>query len=110
MATVIEVIPDNNPMIWLDNMGIIDRLDSIKCVKIVANGTIIDNPNPKWRNLEEFLLIPGKLNTGKKYQKSVLGQHVGNLLKQLKRQSMEFAEEIGMPQDLLCLPCSDGSR
>jgi hypothetical protein len=68
-------------------MGIIDYFHSIKCVKIVANGTIIDNPNPKWRHLEEFYLIPGK-----------------------KRQSMEYAEELEMPQDFLCLPCSDGSR
>lgn len=109
-ATVIEVIPENNPMIRLDNMGIIDPTSSLKRIKILANGTLIDNPNPKWRWLEEFYLIPGKLNTGTKYQKSVLGQHVGNLMKRLKRQSMEYAKELGMPQDLLCLPCSDGSR
>jgi hypothetical protein len=60
-VTVIEVIPDNNLMIRLDNMGIIAHSHSIKCVKIVTNGTIIDNPNPKWRHLEEFFLIPGKI-------------------------------------------------
>jgi hypothetical protein len=107
---VIEVIPENNAMKWLDNMGIIDHIQSIKRVKIFVNGTIIDNPNPTWRYLEEFYLIPGKLNTEKKYQKSVLGQHVGNLMKWLKRQSMEFAKDLEMPQDLICLPCSDGSR
>lgn len=79
--TVIEVIQHNNPMIQLDNMGIIDHFHSIKCVKIVANGTTIDNPNPKWRHLEEFYLIPGKIKATKKNQKSVLGHHVRNLMK-----------------------------
>jgi hypothetical protein len=72
--------------------------------------TTIDNPNPKWRDLEEFYLIPGKIKETKKYQKLFLGQHVGNLMRQLKRQSMGYADELGMPQDLLCLPCNDISR
>jgi hypothetical protein len=88
-------------------MRIIDPTHSLKRVKILSNGTLIDNPNPKWRWLEE---IPGKIKDNKNYRKSVLGQHVGNVLKQLKRQSMELSKELGMPQDLLCLPCSDGSR
>jgi hypothetical protein len=46
-------------------MGILDPMHSIKCVKMFANGTLIDNPNPTWRYLEEFFLIPGKLNPGK---------------------------------------------
>ena len=109
-ATVIEVIPENNPMIRLDNMGIIDPMSSLKRIKTVVNGTLIDNPNPKWRWLEEFLLIPGTIKDNKNYRKSRLGQHVGNVLKRLKRQSMELSKELGMPQDLLCLPCSDNSR
>jgi hypothetical protein len=75
-----------------------------------VNGTIIDNPNPKWRTLEEFFLIPGKITDSKKNRKSVLGQHEGMLMKRLKRQSMEYATEQGMPQDLFCIPCSDSSR
>jgi hypothetical protein len=97
-------------MIRLDNMGIIDPTHLLKHVKILAHGTLIDNPNPKWRWLEEFYLIPGKIKDNKNYRKSVLGQHVGYVLKRLKRQSMELAKELGMPQDLVCLPCSDGSR
>jgi hypothetical protein len=107
---VIEVIPENNPMIRLDNMGIIDPMSSLKRVKKFSNGTLIDNPNPKWRWLEEFLLVPGTIKDNKDYRKSRLGQHVGNVLKRLKRQSMELSKELGMPQDLLCLPCSDNSR
>ncbi len=109
-ATVVEVIPENNPMIRLDNWGIIDPDKLIKRVKVVANGTTIENPNPTWRNLEEFILIPGKIKDSKKNRKSVLGQHVGMLMKRLKRQSMELAAEQGMPQDLLCFPCNDSSR
>ncbi len=105
-----EVIPENNPMIRLDNWGIIDPDKLIKCVKVVANGTIIDNPNPPWRNLEEFFLIPGKIEDSKKNRKSVLGQHVDMLMKHLKSQSMEYAAELGMPQDIFCIPCSDSSR
>ena len=105
-----EVIPENNPMIHLDNWGIIDPDKLIKRVKVVANGTVIDNPNPTWRYLEEFFLIPGKIEDSKKNRKSVLGQHVGMLMKRLKRQSMEYAAEQGLPQDLLCFPCSDSSR
>jgi hypothetical protein len=68
-------------------------MHSIKCVKVVSNGTIIDNPNPKWRYLEEVYLVPGKIKETKNYQKSVLDQHVGKLMKQLKRQSMEYAKD-----------------
>ncbi len=78
---MLEVIPDNRPMICLDNMGIIEPMDQIKRIKIVANGTIIDNPNPTWRYLEEFYLIPGKIKNLKTNCKSVLGQHVGILMK-----------------------------
>jgi hypothetical protein len=51
----VDVIPDNRPMTCLDNMEIIDPTDPIKYVEVVANGTIMDNPNPKWRYQEEFL-------------------------------------------------------
>ncbi len=57
-----------------------------------------------------LLFGSGEMKESMKYQKSVLGQHVGMRMKQLKRQSMECATEQGMPQDLLCLPCSDSSR
>jgi hypothetical protein len=77
----VEVIPENNPMICLDNWGIIDHTTEIKRVKVVANGTIINNPNPTLRYLEEFVLIPGKIKDSKKNRKSVLGQHVGMLMK-----------------------------
>ncbi len=76
-----EVIPENNPMIRLDNWGIIDPDKLIKRVKVVANGAVIDNPNPTWRYLEEFFLILGKIEDSKKNRKSVLGQHVGMLMK-----------------------------
>jgi hypothetical protein len=51
---VIEVIPDNNPMIRLDTMGIIDHFDLIKHAEIVVNGTIIDNPNPNEDTWKSF--------------------------------------------------------
>lgn len=90
--------------------GIVDPADQIKHVKTVANITITDNPSPKWRYLDEFYLVPRKINGTNKYRKLVLGQHVGKLMKQLKRKGMEDATEQGMSQDLLCLPFSDSSR
>jgi hypothetical protein len=59
-ATAVEVIPENNPTIHLDNWGIINPTHEINRVKVVANETIIDNPHPTWRYLDKFCLIQGK--------------------------------------------------
>jgi hypothetical protein len=63
----VEVIPENTPMICLDNWGIIDPTHLIKHVEIVANGTLINNLNTKWRYLEELYMIPGKIDKAKKF-------------------------------------------
>jgi hypothetical protein len=112
-AQVVEVIPENvnGPMIRLDNWGHIDPTDVIKRVKVYIRGKLHDNPEPKWRELQDFVLIAQKLDpNAKKPRESRLGQEVGQLLKCLSSQYPKMAAEQGMPKDLLCFPCSDGSR
>ena len=88
-AQVVELIPDNvnGPMIWLDNRGYINPTDLIKQIKICSRGELHDNPEPRWWEFQDFVLIAQKLDpNAKKPRKSRFGQQVGQLMKCLSGQ------------------------
>lgn len=90
-------------MLGLDNMDVLPKRHRVQVVKKYNNGILQDNPDPKWREIREFLLHKAHL-PGSKGRKSLLAQE---LEKRHNRFSMEYeklAEEEGFPIDLVRQP------
>jgi hypothetical protein len=84
-------------------MDCLNMYFSVARYKILQpDGSLVEIPEPRtWRWIKEFKL---KKSKPAPYRMSTEGARVGSLWRGLTDEYMAFAEEQGMPQDMMCMP------
>jgi hypothetical protein len=106
-ATIRDIDPKrmSNPL-RLDNMDCLNMYHCVRRHKVLQpDGTLLEIPEDqhKWRWIKEFKL---KKSKPAPYRMSTEGRRVGSLWRGLTDEYMAFAEEQGMPQDIMCMPAT----
>jgi hypothetical protein len=99
-STVLQVRPKEEFKLRLEHLVVLENHHPIKVMKKFLKGELMDNPNPKWREIVEFILIESAVPDSRQ-RKSVEAQQLERSQKRLSVQYQSLARAMNMPTDLM---------